>query len=1022
MTPFLLQIAEAYIQNKRNSLIDYYFVFPNKRAVTFFTNYLVRLSNGKLILPQCGDIDSLVMEITESIVPSHIEQILILFNCYKEIVIEAGGEADLLSLEAFIPWGEMVLTDFNDVDLYLASPEEVFKNLKHFKELSASFLTEEQIKIIESYWGREFLEYWNDEHLWQHIQYEEKNKDTVKNFLRLWFLMYPLYQRFNNALSSKGKRYSGNAYRTLAELISYSNPFERHYSNVQFVFVGFNQLSRSQEKIFDFLKGQGKASFWWDDASAAFRFAENPASRQIQTYKKRYPSDDSIIYDFDKHIPTELPEFEIIGVPSHYSEVKMGAKVLEDMLKDAADNGTALNLQKTAFVVPEEIMVLPLIDSIPKYKNASLPPDKIDLDQNLVKVNVTMAYPLKNSPFASLYKLIQKLYERATSHEGELAFYYKDIIALFSHPAMRTANPQLCLDIVTLINKGHIFNVKRSFLTENAREVAELFPAVTDSFALNQFDPVRAQLVTLRGIFPEESIEASFASAYLRALDTLERLCEEYDILLDFQTILNQLGKIASSDAVHFTGEPLEGVQVMGMLETRALDFENIIFLGANERVFPRKQPLKSFIPMSLRRAYDLPTSDTADNVAAYYFYRLIGRARKVFMIYDARGGTGGEMSRYIYQLLYIYSKMPDAKIRHHVDYFLLNSTDNNTISIPKSEPWIKEALDKLRTPGSGDYISASILKDYLECPLKFFLKKIAKYDINDDLKDYIEDSGFGTIVHSVLEHLYAAESVNNPSFFPKDLNVLRIAKKSVIVREVVRALRSTLYAIKEENAKLLPDNLLTIDSLPGEHALLASVIVDIVNNVLAAEAEFNDIEYFNYIAGEEEIKDNISFSPELNVNIRGFIDRIDKVKLPGNAEPVLRFIDYKTGNEPVRIPSEDALFNPELSEWPKGLFQLFFYCHVYSIKHKVDIPIIPQIYPIRQLKKNKLTFSKFGTMKEGKKTVSYNDILDYRELESFPTRINNLLAEIFNENVPFDSRPSDSACKYCKFKSICNR
>jgi len=1019
MTPFLLQIAEAYVHERRNSLIDYCFVFPNKRAATFFNDYVTRISGGNLILPRTTDIDSMVMEITHSIIPSRIEQLLILFNCYRVIVTESGGEPDILSLETFIPWGEMVLNDFNDADLYLADPKELFRNLKHFKEISANFITEEQASIIESYWGGELTDYWNDERLWNHLEYDDQNKATVRNFYRLWMLMYPLYLRFGNALKQRNRTYNGLAYRRLAESLDAADPFSKGtYAGNKFVFVGFNLLSLSLEKLFIHLRDKGIAHFYWDDTSPAFKESLNPSARQISRYKKMFPGDESLMYDFEAHIPEGFPEIEIIGVPSHYAEVKKGAQVLERLLSAHPEEFEGMRTRRTAFVVPEEILVLPLLDSIPEYKNPNLPDSQLKNPENLLKVNLTMAFPQKNSPFSSLFRLLTKLYEHSRFQSGDTVFYYKDVIALFSHPTLRTAHPDLCLNTVTAITREHIFEITRSWLTNNNKEIAALFPKPSNGFSTDDFDQIRAQLICLRDLTPTDSIESAFANSYLRGLDTLERHCLEHNIPIDRQTILNQLQKVASSDAVHFAGEPLEGIQVMGMLETRAIDFDNLIILGANERVFPRKQLLKSFIPMSLRREYNLPTSEKMENVYAYYFYRLIGRAKRVFLIYDARCGTGGEMSRYLYQLLYIYSRQPGVKVRHHTDYYALNSAEDTKIKVGKKTAWIKLALDALRTPGSGEFLSASYLKDYLECPLKFFLKKIAKFSINDDIKDYIEESGYGTIVHSVLENIYNLEKASgNFRFYPKDINILRETKKSVILRETVRSIRKILYGLGKDETNSLPPEQLTPESLRGEHALLSTIIAEVVDNVLSAEANFNDIEYFNYENGEYPITGNIQLTPSLNVNVKGYIDRIDRIKLPENDNTVLRFIDYKTGNEPVRVPSEEDLFDAESSNWPKGIFQLLFYCHVYSIINNTSEIIIPQIFNIRRIKKDSISFISYKP--DG--AARYEPVKDYHLFRSFRQRINDLVEEIFNPDIPFENRPSDSACKYCKFKAICN-
>lgn len=1022
MIPFLKQIAEAYLSERAGSLVDYCFVFPSKRAELFFSNYMVELAGKTMILPATTDIDSLVMELTRSVVPSRTEQILILFNCYRELVTESGGEEDLLSLEAFIPWGEMVLNDFNDVDLYLADPEEIFRNLKHFKEISANFLSEEQVAVIESYWGGDAVAFWNDDRLWNHINYDEKNREVIRNFYRLWMLMYPLYRKFGEKLQSCGRVYNGMAYRRLAEKMRSGSLLEKSaYSRMNFVFVGFNQLSLSQEKFFEYLHKRKAASFYWDDASAAFAGDFNPAARKIREYKKRFPADGSLNYDFDSLRPESLPQIEIIGVPSHYGEVKKAADLLEKLVAAHAEEFEGEKARQTAIVVPEEIMVLPLIDSIPKYKNPNLPPEELEEDSNLIKVNLTMAYPQKSSPFTSLFRLLQKMYEHSRPVNGDPEFYYKDVIALFSHPTLRTAHPEICLNVVTQISNNHLFEVPRSRLIKETEitegvTLAPLFPAYSCDLFENPFEQIRAQLVCLRDLSPVDSIEAAFANSYVRGLDTLERYATEHEVAMDMMTILNQLRKIASTDAVHFTGEPLEGIQIMGMLETRALDFENLIILGANERVLPRKQLLRSFIPMSMRREYGLPDSEMMENVHAYYFYRLIGRAKRLYMVYDARGGNSGEMSRYIYQLLYVYGKRGNARIIHHIDYYPLNSTDNGEIKVTKDAKWILDTLASFRDPKSGNYLSASYLKTYMECPLRFFLEKVAGYSINDDIKDFIQESGYGTIVHSVLQHLYDNEMANGiRTFRKKDINILRGTKKSMIERETVRALRENLYGLKKADADKLPAHLLKIDSLKGEYALLATVITQVVDSVLAAEANIEEIEYFTYEAGEYPIAGNFELAPGLKVNIKGFIDRVDRVMLEGADVPVLRFIDYKTGTEHIRVQDTDALFDAENEKWPKGVFQLLFYCHIYSIVNKTDEPIIPQIFTIKNVKKDGFSFTKI------KEDRTFRDCLDYHEFEGFREKIVELVNEIFDPEVPFENRPSESACKYCKFKTICN-
>lgn len=996
MTPFLKQIAEAYVTDCSNELIDYCFVFPNKRCATFFSNYISQISHEIAFQPAMISIETLVNDITKSIAMSRIEQLFVLFDCYRTIVRKNMGQEPSLFFDSFLSWGETILNDFNDVDRYLADTSQLFKNIKFFKEIASNFLTDEQIEVINRYW-RDPIVYNADARMWKHLDSDSNDEDVIKKFFSLWLILHELYEMFRQELKKRNLSYSGMIYRDAVEHLK-NTPFSKdELPYKKYIFVGFNALSASEEKIFAYFRDNGIGYFYWDYDSPAFNLKYNPATTFVGRYVTQFPPDPAIGYNFSQHKPESFPEINIIGIPSTFGQTKKTAEILERMIRESPDEFTPDKAKKTAVVLPDETLCIPLVNSLPPIVRP---------------INITMGYPIKNTPVAFLIKNIIKLQDRIRYINGSFSFYFEDIKTLLAHPLLRSAYPTQCENIIRRINDKHIFNYPQPELISDYPELADFFMVFDNNASAESLKLIGKLLQHLKLLTENNGLEHAFILNYIKSLEKVESMCRKYHVELSHSTIFHLLQRLAGGESVHFAGEPLEGIQIMGMLETRALDFDNLIVLSMNERIFPRKIQTKSFIPMELRSAYNLSTIDHQESIFAYYFYRLITRAKKVYLLYDARTGTNsGEMSRYLYQLKYIYS---DARINHIMTRYSVSTPKQRIISVSKTKSTeIMNRINRFREPDSGVYLSASSINRFIECPLAFYLENIAGYKSDDEMKDYIDDGLYGTIMHSVAENIYkdAIKEFGSDIFNPETLNKLIATRRNIIEHEVTAAIKEFYY---KTDRKLLPESGLRISDLPGDTEIIAEIICDKTIKMLQRESENPEFCNFRFIEGEKRFEGYVQFTKKLAFNIKGFIDRVDKSISSVTGHETLRFIDYKTGFDKLEVKDIGQMFDVEAIERPKAVLQLMLYCNAYSKLYNYNSAIIPVIYKLKTLSIEPLNPI----------TVEKNPLTDYRTVnDEFLQGLEDALMPLFDPEIPFtQTKNPDKACKFCKFIEICDK
>lgn len=1018
-TPFLREVAAAYVANSdADELASICFVTPNKRSGVFLSKHIadeMRNHNIKGFAPAVVPISDFIAEFTDEVEASRIEQLFILYNSYSEVLHkhmtpdESAAGKGQVDFNRFQYWGDILLNDFNDVDRDLVDAKMLFKNVSDLKEISSNFLTPEQIEVIKRYWNEELVPEPVQE-FWRHVVHSsdnsdengENNSDNKKNiagFVKLWQVMYEIYISYRKSLTEKGFTYSGKSYRDALEKISKANADDFEYD--LYVFVGFNVLSKSEQAIFRTLQKLGIADFYWDYASPAFKVRSNRASRFMKNNVKEFPSR-------YKGIGTTIdycPNINCINIPSTFGQAKLIPEIIEDLhpkffnpefqeIFSLEQNQDELDeLVDTAIVLPDENLIHPILASIPEC---------------IPSVNVTMGFSLRHTEIASLIGKIISLQLRAREAAFDNTFFYEDVVAILSHPLIRLTHWQTCDDIIAYISRGRLFNIPASKLLSD--EFAPLHPIfkvvsnATDSEAVIGYlsDLLNWLLATLKNLdnngYRAAELDIQYVMAYLDAINELNRLRRQYINFtwLEDKTVFHLVERIVGNQKINYEGVPLAGLQAMGVLESRCLDFPNIIITSMNERVFPRRHYSKSFIPNALRKGYGMSTVEHQESIYAYYFYRLISRARNVYLLYDGRttGVRSGGPSRFINQLRYNF---PTDKYHSYSSSYKFMPLEEKPLSAPKS-PQTMKLLEAYKSEVYPRYLSASSINSYINCPMQFYLSQIeGYYQESDPAVDYMDDSTYGTILHDVLQRMYDDAKGNADCVEINDDLLDRLSNEDLVKKYVTEAIRH--HYLKDEHAQLF-----------GDSAMYLTIMTKTVLKLFERERELPKPLY--YLKGEESVKTRVEISDRHTINLKYIIDRVDRFYRDN--QECIRLIDYKTGGDEISANTVEQLFSNAVSgskSRPKAILQLMLYANAYAQDAKFEGPIQPFIYKLRTL-----AIDPHKPIEIAKEPIE-----DFREInDEFLDYMNNLLDELFDPEKPFEARPGEHTCKYCKFTEIC--
>lgn len=993
MKPFLRQAAEKFLAE--GDVSGKCFIFPNRRSLVFFRKHLAaalseafssaaedRMSGDSvsgpasgscsgpvpgqgapvpIIAPEMLTVNDFFYKVYDVAVTDRVTLLLELYECYKALNRKAEP------LDEFIFWGDVILGDFNDVDKYLVDPKQIFTNVSDYKEMqdTFSYLSERQRQAIEG-----FVSHFNDRSGRLTVHLDSDNPNVKERFLMIWNILYPLYTSFRSRLKEKGEAYEGMVYRDIAELIS-GNGAEDFAERLQavfprsekYVFVELNALNECEKTVLRRMRDRGMAEFCWDYSGKMIRDRRNRSSLFMEENVREFPQK----YEWDED-GLGIPHIRIMSVPSSVGQVKQIPQILSSAM---AEEGVAPD--DCAVVLPDETLLMPLLNTIP--------PDITD-------INVTMGYPMAGSAFHTFMNAVTavQMYirpSRSSSGQSDELFYYKPVWTLFSDAIFRK--------IMTADDREAVRKIKSEVRTYISRKDLSGTPLLDLLFTPVLHDlnvPDGAQVDALAGhqlkvaafvasALAEDvdmSVEVTFAKEYWMNVSRLRAI----SLHVKPMTYMRILEQLLAGVSVPFNGEPLKGLQIMGPLETRALDFKNLVILSANEGIFPRRNVSSSFIPPELRRGFGLPSYEFQDAVWAYYFYRMISRAENVWMLYDSRteGMKSGEESRYIRQLEYHF-RLPVER------YIASSPVKAGSVAME-----IEKTADEVRRIKDG-VLSATALQNYLMCPAKFYYQSVLGLSAETEVSESMDAAMIGKVYHGVMQRLYSG--------------------RTTVGLDYLESLAGSMSEIKSMVWDLMLEELHSPE-VSGRNLVIGDVIVKYVLKTIERDKEQLEARgsgEFEILGLEKRLECEFG-----GFRFKGYIDRMDSFA-PGE----IRVVDYKTGKvhqEDMQITEADGtkavdkLFGDgPFVDKPKIALQLFIYdllLEKNGLSH--GRRVIDSVYSTAQL------FS--GPPAQAEVGKSFYDAMS--------EHLAGLLDEISDISKPFSRTEDLSVCQYCDFKAICGR
>lgn len=965
-TPFLRQVAEHYFDcgNMEKMML----IFPNRRSMTFFRKHIGDISCERgepCLLPSLTSVSDFYSKASGLVTADRISLLLNLYDSYSRLNRKAEP------LDDFIYWGDVLLADFEDIDKYLVDSEMLFANISDLKAITQnlhSYADERQIKAVTKLAGH--FEDWNRE--------TASDSDARKRFLAIWELLLPLYSDFRESVASKGMAYSGMIYRAVAQRAAEGEVVqmlrESFPGTEKFVFVGLNILSRSEEVTMKKMKDAGLAEFCWDWCGDIVTDSHNNLFRFMRGNVTSFPN------AFTVASTTGLkPAVHSVSVPSASGQTKL----ISSIISQVNEKQRGLDF---AIVLADESQLAQVLSGIPS---------------SVESVNVTMGCPMASSPWGTLMKDILLMQLNMREKDGKWFFYHRHTYDILSSAIVRGCLDEQQTAVVDRIYKEARYYIPEEDFGEEGTLLRAIFVPVVTSKSREPGDlrnqigaladyQLRVITAIIAALGDRNDLVKEFAMQYYLCVNRLKGL----SLSVLPRTWVHLLDRLTAGVSVPFEGEPLGGMQVMGPLETRALDFRHIVVMNANEGVFPRHSSSPSFIPPELRAAFDLPTYDRQDAVWAYYFYRLIARAENVWMLYDSRtsGLTTGEESRFIKQLRYLY---PD---KCELDFTIAQS-DVRSLDESDSIPKTEEDVEVFRKKA----LSASSIGNYLQCPVKFYYNTIKGLSAKDDVLEEMDRKMLGIVCHAVLESLYTSEEemLSDGCTDKRGKSFGNRLEPKVITLDYLRKWYREEELIRRKVNSLICYNLRCID-VSGINVISSEVAVNFVRKVLDSDIRLLErmgLDRLAVIATELSVEGTIAGHA-----FKGFIDRLDLIG------GTLRVVDYKTGSDnPATLGQRDVekVFSSFLEN--KAAMQFFIYDRLVrqcSLLAEYDgLPLINSMYAMKYIFKGGV------------------DCYDTDEefMKEMEERLRGTLDEIQNIDISF-TRCKESDCKYCDFKSLCGR
>jgi len=959
MTPFLQQIASLFYQQYGAEVSRLAFVFPNRRTGLFFQKYLSEVADKPLFSPTILTINDLFVQLSGKQTADRINMLFMLYDIY----VRHSGSTE--TFDEFLYWGEMLLNDFDDVDKYMADARMLFTNVTDLREIENdfSFLDAEQIAAIRTFWSS---------------FYPKGDSPNQEEFLAVWKILYTLYNDLRDALAAEGRGYEGMIFREVVEQMEQNNCCDLPYTKV--VFVGLNALSVAEERFLIQLQKRGIADFYWDYASDKVTDPNNKASYFVERNLKNFPSQYPL--PAEEKVDTEI---EVIGIPSGIGQAKQVYTLLNELCKE--DEMSPEEALRTAIILPDEHLLIPVLNAIP---------------EQIRRINVTMGYPLAGTPVASLMEYILALQKNVRYVDRQPVFYFRDVLPILNHRYISSTCPEIVNALVKDIAENNRIYISAADLGKTDL-LSVLFLPVTDvntfsDYLINVLQELNKVMHALSSGEEEEDatqrtndLEQEFIFHYFTTVNRMKEIMQDAGIEMKIDTYFRLLKRVTDTITIPFWGEPLSGLQIMGVLETRALDFDRLIILSMNEGIFPLRKAANSFIPYNLRRGFGLPTYEHQDSVWAYHFYRLIYRANHVSLLYDTRsnGLQTGEVSRFVHQLHYHY----EVPLQNKLVVYNVSSAKTPALQVKKTD----EVMQRLNAfhKGGNRAISASAVNTYLDCPLKFYFSVVEGIQEEEEVSETIESNVFGSILHKVMEELY-----------------MPLCGK-IVTADLLKAIKKDTPVLTGAIARAFAEIFFMSDvvrPLTGQNFLIGEMIRKYVEKILERDSKLTP---FRYIESERKINRLFTLGDNrTEIQLKGFIDRIDEVR------DAVRIIDYKSGSGTSVFTSVESLFDKEDKDRAKAVMQVFMYSWMLGAA-PAGKTIQPGIYYMRTLFSDSFDASVSRRI-ERTKTEPVTDFSAYSE--AFEGELRRCLDEIFGRETPFTQTTTEKACAWCPFKDICGK
>jgi hypothetical protein len=956
MTYFLDDVAKYMIEKNHGDFRNTIIIFPNQRARLFFNAHLAAHTDKPLWAPDYYSISDFIQLISGLQVADQLTLIFRLFHVY----IDISGSKE--PFDTFYYYCEMMLSDFDDIDKYSIDAGVLFKNISDIREIEDhhEYLDELQLETISQFWN---------------IYRKTKDSPEKESFIAIWNLLFAVYKKFRDELTVLGLAYEGMAYRRAVENLK--NEKIESLEGRQILFVGFNALNRCEEIIFEKFRRRGNTLFFWDYDESYIVNELHEAGLFLRKYISRFPAPEDFV---SGHSDPVNQKISIISVPSDIAQTKIIDFCIDEMKIPYISNPS-----QTALILADENLLLPVINSLP---------------QEIDEVNITMGYPILETPAYNFILALADLHRNKKSKEGKdggQVFYHTDLFRLLKHSFLQEIwsleNSKL---FESKCKESNLIYIDPSCIVGQHPLLEMIFTSFTASssfvnYLCNIIDLVGVQMHADTTRTPGQAWQAEVLYSIHKTLMQFDKQLNDSGLTLQFPTIINLLHVILSRVTVPFTGEPLRGLQIMGILETRALDFENLIILSMNEGKFPKTGHAPSFVPFALREGFGLPTIRHQDAIYAYYFYRLLHRAKKIALVYNTRseGMQKGEPSRYILQLDY-ESEKPVERV--NLGYRIL-PLSHPTFSGSRTKQ-VTNSLQKFLHPDGKSFLSPSALNTYLKCKLQFYYKYIEGLKEPQDIEEEVESNVFGSILHKAMSFLYLPFAGKEVTL--TDMETLR-GNDALIEDALYRAFGAE-YFFRAQVVK---------GDFRGKNLIIKNILHNYVNGII--EFDYRNVP-FKMISLEAYYQEKIQLiGSDSVVNIGGFVDRID-IK---NGRT--RIIDYKTGRKNNTFQSIPELFDTQNKSRNEAVFQTFLYAYMVSGTTSFT-NIQPALLYIRDIAKPDFSISILQS--ENRKKSIVEDFSPF--LSEFEECLINLLTEIFNSSIPFAQTAIDEHCKSCPYNKIC--